>query len=198
MKNKLLFIFFMLTAGFACGQRNVTDSLMKIIRLHKSDTAEVIALAYMGNQQTQIDSAIMYAQQGIALAEKLNYFRGKGYCLLTLSGNAGDDFGKSIQFALKALDVFENIHDYTGMASAHLLLQGAFSSAGDYKNSLAHSFAGEKMAEDNNVTGVTVFPSHRLAPLFLAEIGQVYLLRNQLDSAKFYIKKSIFTYIYNR
>jgi two-component system NtrC family sensor kinase len=191
MKNKLLLIFFTFIGGFTCAQQKVTDSLLKIINLQKFDTAEVIALAYMGNLQTQKDSAIIYAQQGIALAEKLNYSRGYGYCLLTLSGNSGDDFGKSIQFALKALDIFEDINDYTGMASAHLVLQGAFWSAGDYKNSLVHSFAGEKIAEENNVIGVTIFPQHRLAPLFLAEIGQVYLLRNQLDSAEFYTKKSI-------
>ena len=101
----------MLIASVICAQRNNTDSLLKLINLHRSDTAEVIALAYLGSQQTQMDSAIIYAQRGIALAEKLNYLRGKGYCLLTLSWNSGSDFGKSLQFALKALDLFENIND---------------------------------------------------------------------------------------
>ena len=178
-------------ASFARAQRDVTDSLWNIINLHKADTAEVIALAYLGNQQTQMDSTIKYAQQGVALAVKLNYPKGEGYCLLTLAGSSGDDFGKSIQVALKALDIFEYINDYPGVASAHLVLESAFWSAGDYKNSLVHAFAGEKIAEDKNVKGVTVFPRHRLTPLFLAEIGQVYLLRNQLDSAEIYSQKSI-------
>ena len=191
MKRNILLLCFMLIASVICAQRNNTDSLLKLINLHRSDTAEVIALAYLGSQQTQMDSAIIYAQRGIALAEKLNYLRGKGYCLLTLSWNSGSDFGKSLQFALKALDLFENINDKAGMASAHLVLQGVFWSAGDYKNSLVHAFAGEKIARNNNIKGVTIFPKQRLAPLFLAEIGQVYLLRNQLDSAEFYAKKSI-------
>jgi hypothetical protein len=44
--------------------------------------------------------------------------------------------------------------------------------------------SGEKIAEANNVIGGRlIFPGHRLAPLFLAEIGQIYVFRNQLDSA---------------
>ena len=98
----------------------------------------------------------------------------------------------SIQNALTALNRYEDLHDNQGIASACLILQAGYWNARDYKNALKYAFNGEKIAEANNVKSIRFnFPGQRLAPLFLAEIGQVYLLMNQLDSALIYTQKSI-------
>ena len=70
-------------------------------------------------------------------------------------------------------------------------MQGNYRYAEDYDNALVHEFKGEQVAEANNVIGVFDFPGHRLAPLFLAETGGTYILKNQLDSALIYVQKAI-------
>ncbi len=190
MKIRVIFFLLILNAITAYGQQNLADS-RTILNLHKEDTTEVNALIYLGNNQTQIDSGIKYAQQGLVLAKKLNYRKGEANCLLMLAKFPDGNFSGAIQYPLDALDIFEKLKDKTGIASAHLLLQGYYWTAGDFTNSLYHAFAGEKIAEANNVLGEIQFTGHRLAPLFLAEIGQIYFLRNQLDSAEIYTLKSI-------
>ena len=101
-------------------------------------------------------------------------------------------FGAKIQNNLGALNIYESLHDNQGIASSYLVLQSHYWWALDYEKALKYALTGEKIAEANNVIGGRLnFPGHRLAPLFLAEIGQIYLLRNQLDSALIYTQKSI-------
>ena len=192
MKKTIFIILVLLRSNIISAQQeNVEDSLRAIINQQKNDTAEVNTLAYFANEQTQIDSAIKYVQQGLALAKKLNYRKGEADCLFVL-GLWYMDFGPSIQNALDALNIYESLHDNQGIASAHLVLQAGYWGAGDYKNALKYAFLGEKMAEANNIISIKFnFPGHRLAPLFLAELGQIYVLKNQLDSALIYTQKSI-------
>ena len=192
MKREILFILsaFSFIINLAKAQQNNLDSLKATIKLQTKDTAQVNALAYLANEQTQFDSVTKYAQQGILLARKINYNSGEADCFLIIARQS-NLFSESIQYALSALKIYEEQQDNTGIASAHLVLQGAYWSAGDYKNGLAHALTGERIAEGNNVKGKFVFPGHRLAPLFLAEIGQILYLKNQLDSAFIYTQKSI-------
>ena len=193
MKEKSLFIVFtfLLAYSIGWGQRNLTDSLRAVINLQKGDTAEVNTLAYLANEQIQIDSVIKYAQQGLVLAKKLNYRKGEADCLFVL-GFWYEDVGPSFQNLFGALNIYESLHDNQGIASACLILQANYWTAENYEKALNYAFLGEKIAEANNVIASRFnFPGHRLAPLFLAEIGQIYVLRNQLDSALIYTQKAI-------
>jgi signal transduction histidine kinase len=193
MKKKFLVILFLPFVSIVSAQQNEEDSLRDIISQHKADTAEVKALVFLSNQKVEFDSSFKYAQQGLLLARRLNYWEGEAMCLLVLCRLMGaqTNFSQAIQYGLNALDIFKKLNDKTGIASAHLLLQATYREAGDFKSALIHSFAGEQFAEANNVTGETISPGHRLAPLFLAETGQTYILKNQLDSAEIYTQRSI-------
>ena len=193
MKKKLLLFGFTIlaVASLVHGQQKFTDSLRAVINRQRADTSEVNALADLANEQIQVDSAINYAQQGLSLAKKINYKKGEADCFFVIALKSLD-FNMSIQNALTALNRYEDLHDNQGIASACLVLQAGYWDARDYKNALKYAFNGEKIAEANNVKSIRFnFPGQRLAPLFLAEIGQVYLLMNQLDSALIYTQKSI-------
>jgi len=194
MKSTIFIILFLLgIIRINAQQVNFTDSLRAIINQQKNDTAEVNALAYLGRQQTLSDSGLTNAQQGLSLAKKLNYKKGEADCLWVLGACYGDhgNFGQAIQYFLDALNIYEDLKDNVGIASAHLVLQGTYTTMKDYRASLVHAFKGEQIAEANSIIGRFAFPGHRLAPLFLAEIGQTYVLMNQLDSALLYTQKSI-------
>ncbi len=175
--------------------QHIVDSLKTIINLQKQDTIQVNALVYLSRQQTQIDSAFNYVQQGLLLAQKINYRKGEADCYLQIAGinsNFLNDYSTGIQNLFDALKIYNEINYTTGVAETHLQLQGLYRDIGDYKNALMNAFAGQQIAESTNASGrVFSFGGHRLSPLFYAEIAQTYILMKQLDSAEFYIQKSI-------
>jgi two-component system, NtrC family, sensor kinase len=173
---------------------SIEDSFKTIISQRKEDSNEVNALVFLANQQSQPDSVINYAQQGLLLAQQIKYAQGEAGCYFILANGYGNqgNFSLAIQNGLNALNLYENLRDIRGISAAHLSLQAMYREAGDYKNALMHAFTGEKLASANQVMGTSIeFPGHRLAPLFLAEIAQTYVLMNQLDSALVYTQNSI-------
>jgi signal transduction histidine kinase len=135
----------------------------------------------------------MYAKQGLILSKKIKYKKGEADCNLVLSSLFGSNglATESIYYGLNALELYEKLKDNTGIASAHLSLQANYRGAEDFTNALLHEFEGEKIAEQFDVKGVLDFPHHHLAPLFLAEIAQTYILKKEPDSAIIYAQKSI-------
>jgi signal transduction histidine kinase len=191
MKSIIFIILFLLANVIINAQEtNFEDSLRTIISRQKGDTNEVNSLVYLASLQTLPDLAAKYAQQGLTLARKLNYKRGEADCHLLIAGTA-TNFIQGIQSGLEALKIYESLKDKTGIVSVHGMLQGNYRAMKDYKKSLAYAIEGEQIAEANNIRGRLFFPGHRLAPLYLAEIGGTYILMNQLDSAIYYIQKSI-------
>ena len=190
-KSKIvLLICLFIIKTIAAQNQPIVDSLKTIINLQKQDTNRVNAFAHLAYEQTQFDSTIKYAREGLRLAQKLNYKKGEADCLFVMA-KFHDDRIWNIKQCLAALSIYKDIRNNTGIASAHLRLQGNYRESLDYQNALKHAIVGEQIAEANNVRGVFVFPGHRLAPLFLAEISQTYLLMNELDSALLYAHKSI-------
>ena len=192
-KHRLIFTVSFFFVCVVYGQTQIEDSLRQIIDEHREGIAGVDAMANLGNLYDAFDSAVKYAGQGMALAEKIDYKKGKADCLFIIAKqtiNHGD-LATGIQYALDALTLYKDLSDQLGIASVHLMLQGTYRDIGDYRKALVYSIPGEQIAEANNVVGKFVFPGNHLAPLFLAEIAQTYLLMNQLDSASFYTQQAI-------
>jgi two-component system NtrC family sensor kinase len=194
MKSNIFLITFLLIVNNIYAQNNATtDSLKHIVNKQQNDTTEVNALSYLASQQASSNPGFEYAQRGLLLARKINYKKGEAECLWVLAscylyhGN----YSSGIQYLLDALDIYESIKYNVGIAEARLMLQASYRDIGDYQQSLGHAFAGEKIAEANNVIGNFDFPGQRLAPLFLAEIGGTYVRMNKLDSALIYTQRSI-------
>jgi len=87
--------------------------------------------------------------------------------------------------------MYETLNNAAGMAQAHLLLQANYRDAEDFANALLHEFEGTRISEQYGIKGIFDFPGHRLAPLFLAETAQTYILMNQPGVALGYAQKSI-------
>jgi len=192
MKNFFFTLVFLLLLHGSYAQKISTDSLKEVIERHKEDRVAVNTLAVLANSSAFVD-AVNYAKQGLQLAQKISYEKGEADCNLVLSASFARTGSAMpcIQYALNALNIYGDLKDYIGIASAHLLLQGAYREVEDYTKALIHEFKGHQLAESRNISGVFIFSGHRLAPLFLAEIGQTYVLKNELDSAMIYVQKSI-------
>ena len=189
---QMLFLFLM--ANSYSQQQWFEDSLREVIRQNKKDTNEVIALTTLGMMTGNVDSIVLCLHQVQELSKASKYQKGEalGKCLEHKLRYSEGNISAAIQSATEALRIYEKLKENTGIATMHLLLQGAYrDGVKDYIKSLSHSFYGLDVAEKSNVRGLIIFPGQRLFPLFLAEIGGTYVLLNKLDSALYYTKRSI-------
>ena len=194
MKIRICITIFLLSSCFINAQKQDTeDSLKAIIKHQKGDTTEVDAIFNLSVQQPEFESGIKYARQGLALAQKIKYKKGEADCYLSLGKiYAGiENRSQSTQNYFNALRIYTEIGDFQGIVTAHIFLHGSYLASGDINSSLAHLLDGLNIAETNKVMGFKVDWQGQVTPFFLAEIGDIYLQKNQLDSALFYIQKAI-------
>jgi signal transduction histidine kinase len=178
------------------GQYSAKDSLLFIINEHKRDTVEVNTLVYLAREEyfeKHFDSARHYLEMAKELSSELGYNKGNAHCLIVESDmNAfNGNFAEAIEDGLGALAIYKKINDPVGIASASLVLQGNYWYVGEYRTALTYSIPGEQIAKENNVKGFLVFPGNHLAPLFASEIAQVYIFMDKLDSALYWVQRSI-------
>lgn len=177
MKSLILLIVLLGNNTINAQNINIEDSLKSIIKRQKDDTSEVNSLSYLASLQTLQDSRIKYAQQGLVLANKINYSKGEADCYLLIA-SATTNFIRGIQSSLEALKIYEDLKDKTGIVLCYNMLQSHYRKIQDYKKSLAYAIEGEKIAEDYNIKGRLFLPGYQLAPLYLADIGATYILLN--------------------
>ena len=189
----LVLPFFLFTEKGFSQQNKVEDSLRAIVAQGKGDSIEIDALVFFGLLNNNIDSSLEYAQKALDQSKQIGYRKGEAGALLIFGLTSGnkENFAERIRYLIRALNIYEEVQYLPGVATVHLMLQGLYREARDFNNSLFHAFLGEKISNENNIVGVTIFSGHRLAPLFEAEIGQTYILKNFPDSAAFYTKKAI-------
>jgi signal transduction histidine kinase len=194
MKKFFSTLVFLLVVHSTYAQALNLDSLRSVVSHNGTDTNTVNALVRLSIELTPSDSVDNhYIRQALLLAEKLSYKKGKADCLFiiaTQNSNVGN-FAAGIQYALDALNIYKDLSDNVGIASVHLMLQATYRDVEDYRRALIYALAGEQIADAHNVVGKFMFSGMHLAPLFLAEIAQTYVLMNQLDSASFYVQESI-------
>ena len=196
MKNKIIIILFLISSCFINAQKqNKEDSLKSIIKQQNGDIKEVDAFSNLIYSSKQIDSALKYAQQGLALAQKISYRKGEADCYFSLGAEYAsvDNQSQAIQNYFNALRIYTDIKDVQGILFTRLYLQGSYKETGDYNSALVQALPGVPMAETTHVMATKLGwkESWRFSPTFLAEIGQIYLLKNQPDSALIYIQKAI-------
>ena len=193
LKPALLSFFLFIAFRFVQAQQAKADSLLYIISKEKGDKNEVNAFAHLALTLANKDSAILCVQKGLELAEKINDLKGKADCYLvhTLIYGASPDFSQTIQYGLNALNIYEQINFQAGISSAHASLQANFREIGDYRSALDHAFSGLKIALADQVISEYIIAGHTLVAPLYAEIGQTYLLMNQLDSASYFTTKAI-------
>ncbi len=185
-----IIILLLIQTGIPAQAQNI-DSLKQIIHQQKGDTSEVKALyslAYKGQ-----DSALPYIQRALVLAQKLKYKRGEADCFL-IKGSIMyyKNVTETIQNAINALKIYEELNYIPGIIAAHGALQGSYREIADYKNALSHAFEGLRIAKVNNSDeGIFFMQGQKIAAALEAEIAQTYLLMNKIDSAEHYAEQAI-------
>jgi signal transduction histidine kinase len=98
---------------------------------------------------------------------------------------------QAIEAALAALPLFEAEGDRSSQASCLLVLQGVYREMGQNQTSLNYAKTGLTLAGNSGLIDHKIWEGQRAKSLFLAEVGQTYLLMDQLDSAEYYTQAAI-------
>ena len=164
-----------------------TTSLLIRLKNSKPDTSRVfIYKALITNYRNEKpDSAIFYANQGLALANQLNYPLGIGL----MHGQIGAidiAFGKmdsAKDHLTTALSIFEKINYQQGLVAAHNSLGICLAKMGSYKEAAQHFLASLKINQDKN-------DIHGLVQSYL-KLGALNEQINNLDKALEYQQKAL-------
>lgn len=171
-------------------QNNHRDSLKQQLANATNDTSKVNFLLDIGFSYAfeYEDTAILYANEGLDLARKINYKNGEGGHLglmiiaLFLSGN----YTASLKYNFEYLSLAEKLNDTYLLVNAYDLLGLCYREQEDYKEALKYEYQAEVLSRFLHLQ-----PGQRnLRGFALGNLCSIFERANQLDSALFYGKKA--------
>jgi len=176
----LLFLFFFFTRIAA--QQNYADSIKQELAAAKEDTNKVWLLIKLGTgyRWSYPDSAILYTQEALKLAQKLNFVDGErsAYEASGPAFSGKGNYPKALEAGLKALDLSEKSGDSTHIVWAYANIGAVYYYSNDYERALYYF----------NKLKINQAIFIRYQKLFSGFLGEAYFHLNQLDSALYYIK----------
>jgi signal transduction histidine kinase len=172
---------------FAHAQPSTIASLLARLKNSPADTSRIsvykaIITRYRNDQP---DSAIFYAEKGLAFSKQINFSLGKGL----MQGQMGiinmtiGKMDKAKNDLIAALEIFNKINYQPGLVSAHNSLGVCYAKMGSYKFSAQHLLAALKINEANNNT-------HGIIQSYI-KLGALNEQINNLDKALDYYQKAL-------
>jgi tetratricopeptide (TPR) repeat protein len=176
MAGTCLFAFILINAT---AQKNVISSLRSQLEQTMSDTARVELLRKLSMQIQSVkpDSALLFAQQGLALARKVNYKKGEADCLdrlgVVLWKNGKYD--RALSYALESLKIREENKDRSGQLVSLNDIGIIYADQHDYRRALEYDFKAKAIADQLH--------NKRNKSIILSNIGNCYIKLSKIDSA---------------
>ena len=177
----------MLFSGIVNGQQlGDPDSLKKVILLQKEDTNKVkllynLSFSYVAGSYA--DTALVYAQQALELAERLKFERGTFWSLITLGGSLGilGNYPLALEYDFKALALAKKMNRVLEICYGNGSLAECYYYMGEYELSLRYVREVIKIGEEHlsyDIYWMWIYMSRAFHGL------------NQPDSALLYAKKA--------
>src|SRR6266446_6730805 len=105
MKVILLLVFLLVALNHVCAQTRPIDSLKQILLTQKDDTNKVntlLGLAYECTIKSKTDSALLYANNGLAISQKLRYSKGQAENLFFIGINSYSNEAAAFEYFQEA------------------------------------------------------------------------------------------------
>jgi signal transduction histidine kinase len=184
-RNISLFAIFLLCLNLGYPQNSGIDSLKKLLQIQRQDTNKVnllseISFVSLGHLP---DSSIVYAQQAMHLAEKLQYEPGVLNAALSLSDayTTTGNYPMAIDFGFKALALAKKTNLQLNIIWASARLALCYYYLDDYSTSLQY---------DRNIFTIVENSFPDSIAFICTDLSRVFDGMKQPDSALLYAKKS--------
>ncbi len=186
MKKNIPFLVLLLCGLISNAQlsNKATDSLNQLLATEKEDTAQVMLLYQLSRaySTSKPDTALLLAQQGLELSQKIHFKKGEFSCLRTTGNifvNTGN-YPKALEIYLQVLRIAEELKDDVSIGTALSNLSDVYFYEGDIKRSVDYSQRGisiyKKLKDSSGLNTA------------LANLGDTYEKTNQIDSALHYTR----------
>jgi two-component system NtrC family sensor kinase len=164
------------------------DSVKLLVSKSTSDSAKVFLYSNLSFTYSflQVDSSIAYAQTAIRIARELKYKEGEAAAMFSYGWAfwASGNYDKAIEAGLKALNLYKDLKDDYKVIATYEELALFYMQAGDSDEALKYARLSKNLFELTSV-------SRKLLGVFpYTTIGSVFSIKNQIDSASFYLSKA--------
>src|SRR5215471_16889659 len=167
MRNIFLAMLFLLSPP-AFAQKNLAqhtnddiDSLKRLLSSAKEDTIKVNLLNELSSACIFVyaDLSVHYAKQGLQLAEKMGYTKGKFlniYNLVLGLSNLGK-FKEALDYGIQGMQLAQNLKDTPDLSWMYLALLVCYREQEDYKEALTYGYRSKQISrsEDSVQRAVT-------------------------------------------
>ncbi|MCP9768495.1 hypothetical protein EGI22_11275 [Lacihabitans sp. LS3-19] len=187
IKFKLFFISFLFLpfVGYSQDVYNL-DSLKTILSQKMQDTSRVILLEQIAKDlwNNDLEAAMSYAQQGLELAQKINFDKGEVRCQNRIGAiySRMGNHQKGLVTLFDALAFAKNIGDLEDQARILINLGVIYGEQLDYRKAIEYYKDGLKISEEIN--------NKDLIQLSFLNIGSDFFVLEKYDSAQYYAEKS--------
>jgi len=189
MRRRLLFVmglvFCLLRAE---GQNTIADSLSKLrqgVALAKEDTSKVRMLGTLsqGYQFANADTALIYAQDELQLAQKLGFKKGQAYSMndMAQAMNTLGDYNAALSWIYKSMPLFQSLDDTLGLIGTNVTASLIYRDEGDYKKALTRDYQALRLA--------TAIKRPDMITVAFGLMSSIYERNGQLDSALFFARQ---------
>ena len=197
IKVKILNIatLLLLASGTCYAQtKEVVDSLKSILVTTKNDTTKIYAQANLCDVYRfgNIDSSTFYGQQALKLARKINFIPGQILALgfLTAPAQQQGDYPKTLQLGFEAIQLAKEHHLDVLAAPALSNMAAVYANLKDYQKAIDYSHQQILL----ELTGHSDRQVDRVLAYGYLQLGDLYRLNNQLDSAEYYEQKAVISF----
>jgi two-component system, NtrC family, sensor kinase len=184
---KFISLFLTLLFPIVCpAQLSETDSLHILLRNAGEDSTKVNLLVGLSDRYRFIypDSQFIFANEGLRIAQSINYVKGEIDCKDGLAIYWWDrgDYARALNYDLQILEYYKSQKDTITAGVVYSTLLNNYRDQGDFAEALHYGFLMMRSIHLKNDFA---------AGMVHAMIGSVYLGMNKYDSASFYLKKAL-------
>jgi tetratricopeptide (TPR) repeat protein len=160
MTKQACYILFLFICLSSLAQKHKRDSMIASLSTYPDDSNKVKTLLLLGRvygMAAHYDSALIFAERGLKLAEKFNYpvWMSNAYNILGNIYSERGNFPASIKAHLANLRLNEQFHDEEGMATAHNNMGIVYSVMHNKEEAFRHISAGlelrRRLSDTNNI-----------------------------------------------
>jgi tetratricopeptide (TPR) repeat protein len=163
------------------------DSLQKLLVSSQPDTSRVMILSELAIRymRSSHDTAMKYAQEGLALARALKFGKGESDCLrrsgliLFQQGR----YPEALDIYQRALNISENIDYLFGIGAGLGHIGNIYNVQGDYLKARSYYFRQLKISEATH--------NESEQATALVSLGRSYLQQGYLDSASVFFNRAL-------
>ena len=196
MRKALVTFLLLLYLPCVYTQNTQYDSLKNLISSAKDDSTKYWKTAEMiwGYLYSYPDSAILYIQQNILLAQKMKSDDAlhMAYVQYSILEQINGNYTGALQYGLQALRVAEHINNFISICEAYFGLGDIYREAGDFEQAIYNVRKAKSLLESKLNPVFEQEKNHETASQYvycLVSLAQTFETFNQLDSALKYGKR---------